>query len=65
MIQFNGHIIRRWVGEVQPKQPGKKKQQLEMYIWSGQIIATSHEFSPQKVAKDGPYFRETWVGEIL
>ena len=33
----------------------------------GQIIATSHDLGPQKVAKEGksPYFREIQVGEIL
>ena len=39
--------------------------QMQQHL-SGQIIATSHEFSPQKVAKKGksPYFREIKVGEI-
>ena len=34
---------------------------------SGQIIATSHDLGPQKVAKEGksPYFRKIQVGEIL
>ena len=39
-----------------------------IYIYiSGQIIATSHDLGPQKVAKEGksPYFREIQVGEIL
>ncbi len=33
----------------------------------GQIIATSHDRKPQKVAKEGksPYFREISVGELL
>ena len=32
---------------------------------SGQIIATSHDRFPQKIAKEGtpPYFREFQVGE--
>ena len=34
---------------------------------SGQIIATSHDLGPQKVAKEGKstYFREIEVGQIL
>ena len=40
------------------------------YISSGQIIATSHEFSPKMFLffcfkGKFPYFREIWVGEIL
>ena len=37
------------------------------YICSGQILETSHEFSPQKVAEEGksPYFRERQCGEIF
>ena len=37
------------------------------YICSGQILETSHEFSPQKVAEEGksPYFRERQSGEIF
>ena len=33
----------------------------------GQIIATSHDRKPQKVAKErkSPYFREISVGELL
>ena len=36
------------------------------YIISSQSIATSHEFSPQEVVKEGKplYFREMQVGEI-
>ena len=36
-------------------------------ILSGQIIATSHDLGPQKVAEEGKslYFREIEVGEIL
>ncbi len=40
----------------------------DIYIYiSGQIIATSHDLGPQKVAKGGksPYFRKIQVGEIL
>ena len=37
------------------------------HICSGQILETSHEFSPQKVAEEGksPYFRERECGEIF
>ena len=33
----------------------------------GQIIATSHDLGPQKVAKEGksPYIMKIWVGEIV
>ncbi len=43
---------------------------LAMFFWvngSGQVIATSHDLGPQKVAKERKslYFRKIQVGEIL
>ncbi len=37
-------------------------------ISSGQIIATSHDLTPERQLRRGnatPYFKEIWVGEIL
>ncbi len=44
-----------------------KKKHSQQKMYSGQILATSHDLGPQKVAKEGksPYFREIQVGEIL
>ena len=39
----------------------------EVFEGFGQIIATSHDLGPQKVAEDGksPYLRNAYVGEIF
>ena len=45
----------------------KHKEHSQVITLSGQIIATSHDLGPQKVAEEGksPYFRKIQVGEIL
>ena len=47
--------------------PKSKAERPTPWGWLFQIIATSHECSPQNVAEKGkpPYFREIQVGEIL
>ena len=49
-------------GLVHPKKKPitRVKQPIDPSHWSGQIIATSHDLGPQKVAQEGksPYIRE-------
>ena len=49
------------------KMGGQNHHQNQAIEESGQIITTSHEFSPQKVAKEGevPLFQVFQVGELL